>query len=454
MRDHRLAPLRQGYQALKRLTLFLAYARLDASGQNPNWATMAFTPPPPPPPSPPRFHPISPDGETTLAADVLVVGSGAAGGVVAATLAGAGHDVLIVEQGEYLDRADFIGREADMMPRLYLGGGVLATDDLEVMLLAGGALGGGTVVNWMASLRAPADVVQEWATLTGMAEFASSPMQEACAHVEGRLSVGVGESPDNPNNAALLRGLDALGLPAARIPRNVRGCEGRCGACGYGCPHGGKQSVLETFLLDATKAGARLLVGTAVRSVCLKGGRVEGVDATWTAPDGTRKDVFIRAGKVVLCAGALNTPAILLRSGIASPWLGRGIYLHPTTALSARYAQPIRSWEGAPMSVLSHAFAGRNGGYGFYLETAPGHPGLIALAAPWDGADTHRSFMNDAAHMADFIVLARDRQGGRIRVRRDGAQLTYRLGDDTLRMLKEGLATLARVAFAGGGRRR
>ncbi|EQD71996.1 glucose-methanol-choline oxidoreductase, partial [mine drainage metagenome] len=155
--------------------------------------------------------------------------------------------------------------------------------------------------------------------------------------------------------------------------------------------------------------------------------------------------------RVVLTAGALSTPAILLRSGIRNRLLGRGLYLHPATAVSAVYDEPVRSWEGAPMSVYSPEFSELDGNYGVYLETVPGHPGLIALATPWDGAGRHRGHMRDAEHMADLLVLSRDRIGGRLTVDRDGrARVDYRISRETERHLRTGLDAAVDVAFAGG----
>src|SRR5205823_4502981 len=178
--------------------------------------------------------------------------------------------------------------------------------------------------------------------------------QELDAHyaaVEERIEVNTDESIQNAQNAALARGLDALGKPWSVIPRNARGC-GDCGHCGYGCRAGAKRSSARTFLADAVGLGARVVTDCEARTITTAGGSVTGV----TAMAGDRR-ITIRAKQVVLAGGAIGTPALLLRSGLGGSNAGRRLFLHPVPAVFARYADPIRMWSGVPQSVVSDAFA-------------------------------------------------------------------------------------------------
>jgi choline dehydrogenase-like flavoprotein len=115
------------------------------------------------------------------------------------------------------------------------------------------------------------------------------------------------------------------------------------------------------------------------------------------------------------------------------------------------YDQPVRGWIGAPQTVLCDEFARRDGNYGYRFETAPVHPGLISLAHPWYGARDHRARMQLAAHVSAFIVLTRDRQGGRVTIDSDGRRvIAYRVGRMERSLLQDGIARAARIHWAAG----
>ena len=450
---HPLPPLRTGYQALKRLCTFLFYAALDGAGVNKAWSAIGYAPPHPAGGgSPLTLTFIS--RPTRLSADVCVVGSGAGGGVVAAQLAASGRSVIVLEAGPADQGADFDQREVVGMERLYLEQGTTATRDLGVAILAGAGLGGGTAVNWQTSLRLPDFIRDEWADRSGVAWFADESFTRAFDAVSARLHVGIGESVRNANNTALQRGCDALGFRWLPIPRNARGCDlDQCGYCVFGCRVGGKQSTANTYLVDAQRDGATTIVAACrADRVRVQGGAAVGVDATaLDQATGMRHAVTIAAGTVVMAAGALETPALLLRSGLGAAHVGRHLHLHPTTAVAGRYPEPIQGWRGAPQSVLCDEFGRARGNYGFRLETAPVHPGLIALAQPWYGARDHRARMQHAAHVSAFIVLARDRSEGRVRVDREGRTvIDYAPGRLERDLLQDGIAAAAHVHWAAG----
>jgi choline dehydrogenase-like flavoprotein len=208
-----------------------------------------------------------------------------------------------------------------------------------------------------------------------------------------------------------------------------------------------------TYLRDACATGRATIVPACKADTLLfERGAVAGVAASARDEStGERSPVRVNARQVVVAAGALESPALLLRSGVAHPHLGRNLFLHPTTAVAGQYEEPVCGWIGAPQSVLCDEFGQRRGNYGFRLETAPVHPGLIALAQPWHGARDHRSRMQHAAHVAAVIVLTRDRASGRVRVDPQGrAVVDYVPGRLERVLLQDGIATAAMVHWAAG----
>jgi choline dehydrogenase-like flavoprotein len=154
----------------------------------------------------------------------------------------------------------------------------------------------------------------------------------------------------------------------------------------------------------------------------------------------------------VLAAGALRTPAILLRSGLDHPSIGRHLRVHPVPVLAGWFSETIEMWRGTMQGARSLQFSepesGRNG---YVIESAPGHPGLVALALPWEGADAHARLMATSAHVAPLIAVTRDGGEGRVSVTRAGrVRLDYRLDTVGVATLRHALVSMARLARAAG----
>jgi choline dehydrogenase-like flavoprotein len=277
---------------------------------------------------------------------------------------------------------------------------------------------------------------------------------QSLAAVMARLHAGTAESVINPNNATLRDACDALGHRWTLLSRNARGCAPeQCGYCTFGCRLGGKQSAAITWLADAQRDGeARIIARCRAERVHWRNGRVTGVDAVAVeAGTGTQDPMQIAAPLVVVAAGSLHSPALLLRSGLDLPALGRHLYLHPATSVAGVYEQRIESWKGPPQSVLCDDFSRLSGLYGFRLEAVPAHPGLLALATPWHGAREHRQEMQKSAHKSSWVVLVRDRSGGRVRAGRDGRPIVeYRPDREAHAHLRQGVAAAARLHLAAG----
>lgn len=449
--NSRLPQARQWFQSLKRLALFIFYSIMPDGQPNPTWSSFGY--PGQPPQGEPALRPIKPlliTEPTTLFADVLVIGSGAGGGVVAGELSAAGQDVIVVEKGQYRADHEFNGRELDSQS-LFEKQGALTTADLSMSVLAGSALGGGTTINWSASLRPPDDVLYEWATEYGFSGATSQAFQDSLDAVMKRLNVGVEDNPVNRNNAALARGCATLGYDVSLIPRNVKGCE-ECGFCNFGCVFGAKQGTLKTYLQDAHERGARILVNAHVQWVLIERGTACGAELTVLDADGQPHAVTIKAKYVVVAAGSVNTPALLLRSGLGNANIGANLHLHPVTVTYGVFDEPINPWQGPPMTRLSRQFANLDGhGYGVRLECAPVHPGIAAASLPWQSGVDHKRLMARLHHMSNVIVLTRDRYGGRVTLNKRGEPvLHYTLHPYDARHLMKGLIESIRVHLAAG----
>jgi choline dehydrogenase-like flavoprotein len=462
-RDSRLSLKRSGFQTLKRLACFLYYAAPGPNGPNPNWVDIGYpgTLPEPPvaPPADTRIEPIVPTSDLELSADACVIGSGAGGSVAAAEIQRAGFSVVVLEAGELLASDTVDASEFSMTRRTFEGAGTLATDDVSFQLLAGHGGGGGTFVNWMTCLRPPSPVLQEWEEEFGIAGLTGPDFAHDVEQVWRALEVNDLESQRNPNNDALWRGAQALGyregLDYQTIYRNAVGCRQRCDFCGYGCPYAAKRSTVLNYLPNAYRGGARFLFRTRADVIELAGGRVTGIRGRYEGPDGTVRDVRVKCRLAVAAGGAIHTPTLLQRSGLHARPIGRGLRLHPTTAVAGLFADDVRCWAGPPQTVAVTKFLDWQGSrHGFWIEAAPIHPGLFAAATPWRDGRTHKEWMLQRYRRSTTtIVLLRERSRGRVGVDSHGnPRIAYELTPADRQELQTGIQETGRLLAAGGAR--
>jgi choline dehydrogenase-like flavoprotein len=398
----------------------------------------------------------------TLKPEVCVIGSGAGGAVTAQVLANAGRDVLVVEEGGHRTRKDFNMREDVAFRTLYEEGGARTTKDTSIAILQGRTVGGTTVVNWTTCFRTPDVVLDHWKNKFGVSAFSAAELNPHWDEVEKRLSIAeIALDLSNRNNRLLYDGCKALGFEAAPTRRNVKSCM-RSGYCGMGCPVDAKQSMLLTYLPDAVAKGATVLYRCRIDRLELSGNQVVRARGSILGEDGytpTGNEVVIEAKKFIISAGAINSPAILLRSGLggADSPLGRRTFLHPTVGVVGRHKDPVEAYYGAPQSIASHAFADRFGAdaAGIFLEAAPVHPVLFSLSLPGFG-DEHRQIMTEMPRSTAHISLAIDgfgegETGGTVEIRPSGAPLVdYVIPERIWRAVKKGLETLAKIDLAAG----
>jgi long-chain-alcohol oxidase len=451
--DSRLPQRRAVFEALRKGALLFYYMLSGPGGtRNPAWDAIGYDGPlgPLPEAKPKALAPLAIDRDTRLDCDVVIVGSGAGGGTVAGVLAGAGLDVIVVETGDYYDDQDFDGSELGALTRYYMGA-PSASHDQSVTLLAGSCLGGGTVVNYSTSFRTPDDVRSEWAS-HGVRAFVGEEYTASLDAVWERLGVNQEHNEPSTRDQKLQEGCVQLGWHVDAMPRGVRRCEqGReCGYCGLGCRIGAKQSVVKTWLTDAHGGGTRMIVRTKVQRVLIDGAAARGI--VGRTVEGHHLTVRSRA--VVTSCGAIHTPALLRRSGLQNANIGKHLKLHPATAVFGVFDEELKSWEGVMQALYSDQHRDLHGGYGLKYETAANHPHLFIAFAPWRGAREHFTLMEGLSNSVPIGVLLRDRDGGEVRVGRDGEPIVrYKLSAFDADHLRTGIDGAAQILEASGARR-
>ncbi|MFL6632130.1 MAG: GMC family oxidoreductase N-terminal domain-containing protein [Massilia sp.] len=400
--------------------------------------------------------------DRTLDADVVIVGSGAGGGVTAEILALSGLSVIVVEEGALKSSRDFKMREADAYPALYQESAARKTRDKGINILQGRTVGGSTTVNWTSSFRTPPPTLAFWRQRFGLATYSEAELAPWFDLMEARLHVADWPGAPNENNDLLRRGAAKLGIPTGLIRRNVNGCW-NLGYCGMGCPTNAKQSMLVTTIPSALDHGATLVTRAHAERLVLKGDQVEGIDCTLLDAGGlhaTGRRLCLRARHYVLAGGAINTPALLLRSKAPDPGgqLGKRTFLHPTLVSAALFPQRVDGYAGAPQTVYSDHFLHTqaiDGPLGFKLEAPPLHPVLLATTMQGFGRE-HAEMMRHFPHLQGMLALLRDgfhaeSPGGAVGLNGDGSPvLDYPLNDPLWDGARRALLTMAEIQFAAG----
>lgn len=396
----------------------------------------------------------------TLEADVVIVGSGAGGGVAAEILTQAGLSVIIVEGGPLKSSSDFNMEERRAYPDLYQQAAGMKTTDKAIGIFQGRAVGGSTTVNWTTSIRTPEPALEYWAQAKSVQGLSKAELEPWFDKMEQRLNISEWAYAPNRNNQALKQGCEQLGWEYTVIKRNVAGCW-NTGYCGMGCPVNAKQSMLVTTIPSALEAGATLVSQAQVVKLEHHKDKIFAVKAQTV--DGNMRplgvELMFKAKHYILAAGAIHTPTIMLRSKLPDPHeiIGKRTFLHPTLLSGAVFSDPINGHSGAPQSIYSDEFVwqdGADGELGYKLEVPPIHPVLIASKTIGYG-QSHAQLMEKFNQLQVTIALVRDgyhenSQGGQVRLTEHGSTLDYPLTDAFWRAARRAYASMAELQFAAG----
>jgi len=387
--------------------------------------------------------------------DVVIVGSGAGGATMAAELADAGVDVVIVEEGGYHPTESFGSQAGRAARALYRNAGAeLALGNPPVLFSQGRCVGGSTVVNGGMSWRTPERVLDRWAEEEGIPAIRAADMAAHFTKAEERLSVALQDSETIGRDSQLLKaGADALGWRIIPNLRNQVHCAGS-NNCTNGCPTGAKQSMLVTSIPRALGRGARLFADCRAERITWSDGvptrRATGIEARFTRPGGARGPALTVAAKVVVAAGgAAQTPALLMRSGIRHPRLGRDLTLHPNAKVVAFFDEEVLGWQGVHQAYQVREFIDD----GILMTAVNLAPSLLAMGLPGYGRELG-AMMAEYNHIVTAGCLIEDTGSGRVRtIAGFGPQVTYQLSAADAERVVRGTGYIAELMLAAGARR-
>lgn len=382
-----------------------------------------------------------------LRCDAVVVGSGSGGGVVAGVLAKAGHKVLVLEKGSYIARSNLTLMEGDAMDKMYLQQGILASENMDVFFLAGSTVGGGSTINWSASIRTPQHVRNEWSEEHKLGLFESKVYDRALDIVCGKMEVQSEFEEEGLQNEVLRRGCVNLGYSVENIPRNAA-ADHYCGWCCLGCKDGRKRGAAETWLVDLadSRNGAILTQCDAIKVITEQkmGGKraATGVAFRFKTETGREEIGIIQSRVTVAACGAICTPPLLRRSGLRNPNIGKNLHVHPVLMGWGHFpGAGKRSYEGGIMTAMSKA------GYGAVIQTPALHPGMFSALMPWTSGSEMKDRMVKFSETAHVFALARDKSSGEIK---SEGEIRYKVGRHDRESLKKGMERVLRILAAAG----
>ena len=383
--------------------------------------------------------------------DYVVVGSGAAGAVAAYTLAEAGFAVALVEEGPWIKTREFVPEVYPTFKRMAREAGtMMAFGRAFTPLIQGRCVGGTTVLNSAIAWRLPEDVIDLWARSFGLGSaITAKDVEPHFDALERDLSV----RPVDPamlgrSSQLLLDHGGKVGVEATVIHRYDGGCRGS-GQCLTGCPHGAKQSMNVTYVPWALRRGVELYTSCAAERITLRGGRAVGV----VARAGGRAKVRLSARRgVILAASALQTPNLLVRSGLRGPHVGRHFQAHPGLAVAGVFDEPVHMMRGATQGAESVALRASRG---FKPETLGMQPELAAVRVPGAGKELVRRLAL-YPNIAVWALQVRARAEGRVvpAPAFSGARdlVFYTPTPEDIATARGAVALLARGLFEAGAR--
>ena len=388
--------------------------------------------------------------KTRLDADTVVIGSGAGGATTAKMLADAGMDVIVLEEGGHYPTSSFNSGIAELMDELYRDGGVSPIFGRpNIPFAEGRCVGGTTVINGGVHWRTPPRLLARWNQDYGLEGLDEASMQPHFDRLTGDLGIKTDTKGDaNHASSLLAAGADKLGWRWSEVPRAEKGCR-NSNRCPTGCPNGAKQSMLVSYLPDAAQRGARIIANARAHRLLFKNGTVSGVEVL-LAEDGSTRRLIIDAKYVFVCAGVMQTPLLLRRSGITHR-VGHGLHLHLNLKAVAVFPDDVDPGRATIMTKQVKEFDDRD----IFIAPSAFDPAYLALALAPHGENAVEKVMGQWRHSGIFVAQIKAEGTGRVHVVPGlGRPMpAYNLTAGDLANIRFAIRKLGELLFAAGATR-
>lgn len=377
---------------------------------------------------------------------VLVIGSGAGGASTALSLAEKRIDVAVLEEGNRYGLDSYGKSPSEAMRALYRRRGMTPImGSAPIGFVEGCCVGGSTEINSGFWHRTPREILLRWKAQYELDGATSREMDPHFGWAEELLDVQTSESEWRPSTRAFAEGIEAMGWAMQEVPRTVSDCRG-LNLCPSGCPSGAKKSMSIALLPKAEALGVKIIPKCRAELILTKSNRVTGVLASLRLMGGEERLVRIDCENLVLCAGPIQTPALLRRSGIKRH-VGDTLRIHPMLKVAARFKHDMNAEETVlPLVQVKEFWPEITLGGAYY---SLGHMAMI-LRENW--IENH-PVIRDHRKTAIYYVAVQGSGVGSIRpsaFEHGPTEIRYELSRYDVKNLSKGLARLATVLLAGG----
>ena len=375
--------------------------------------------------------------------EIAVIGSGSGGGIAANEL-NKKYEVGIFDKGNYPNGE--INNETFGYHNFYETHAMQQTRGYKVLLLAGSGIGGGTSINWTTSLRTPDKILSEWDTLTGQVNyFNSDEFKSSLDYVSNNLNINEANNRIPQKELKLAEGLKLNNIGYKIIPRNTRSSDfTETGFSTFGHNDESINSSYRTWFSSEKFVTENIFSNTKIQSLVILNGR-----ATHIKVLNNGKEHTVAVNKVVLAAGSLNTPKILLNSGYKNKNLGKHLKLHPVSGVAGKFSDKQKPWEGSMQGIYSDDYLFRKNNFGYLLEGLPMHPSLFFPFFP-NNKDNFEDFVKSYNYWSGSIVLTSDTSSGSIVNKKNQHLWKYNLNDFDHDNLLHGIENLVRANYLAG----
>ncbi|WP_439406525.1 GMC family oxidoreductase N-terminal domain-containing protein [Bradyrhizobium sp. DASA03076] len=391
------------------------------------------------------FHPTN---ALQLEADAVIIGSGAGGASVADALTSAGLSIIMLEEGKHIPPSSASPIAIEAFSAAWRGGGITAAIGRPSITYAEGrCVGGGTEINSGITQRADSDLIDQWRSLNKIENFTPDELAPYYERAEAAVNASLTPGPHGRATDILRQGGEALGWKVSELKRAQRGCKG-ANRCSYVCPNGAKQSMSVTLLQKAMDCGMRLLAQTRVDKIRIEKDRATEVLAQSRDTSGQAVPVRVKADLVFVCAGAIQTPALLRRSGLRER-IGNTLRLHPTIKATALFNEPVDAHQSRlPLTAITEFMPEQRIGGSVFTPAVFG----LSLAEDW----TNRGdLMRDWRFCGSYYGMIRPRGVGSVRPIPSSNEplVTFKLAPEDWIALSQVLTRLGQAMFAAGARK-
>jgi choline dehydrogenase-like flavoprotein len=388
--------------------------------------------------------------ESSLKTSVVIIGSGAAGAILAYKLAMNGIDCIVLEEGKQYSRKDLAMSPLKVAQEIYRDCGFFSTLGKPIMPIpVGKALGGTTVVNSGTCFQTPHAKIKKWQNELGLNTLTIDKFEASFEFLKELVGMEYAkEAVISSGNLKFAEGLKEMGLKAKPLLRNTKNCNGS-GFCCYGCPTGAKQSMDVSVIPKASAAGATFIVEAKAEKIKRKGNKVDYILAVSPKEEGRpQKKLKVFANAYVISAGAIHSPALLLKNNIRLKQIGNHLTIHPTTKVLAEFDEPIHAWKGIPQALECDAL--KKEGITFEGVFLP--PDMVGAALPYHLK--YADIMQNYDKIGGFGALIHDSHYGKVRhYPLIGTKAFYSLTNEDVNKFKKAIAFMARVYLKSGAKK-